>query len=77
MVCILAVTIVTMLGMAHLEHSKLIDSLGGTGAVADLCGGITSQAVSKWRRTGIPIPWLKFLELKRPELFEQKVRDVA
>jgi len=48
--------------------SQLIDEMGGTGAVASLCD-ISSQAVSKWRKSGIPAPWLKYFQLQRPELF--------
>lgn len=42
--------------------SELIDSLGGTTAVAKLCGLKNPQAVSNWRRNGIPAGWLRFLE---------------
>lgn len=62
---------VTMCAVDHITDSDLIDLLGGTGAVATLCGGISSQAVSKWRRTAIPKPWKAFLELKRPDVFSR------
>lgn len=53
---------------AGMESSRIIDLLGGTKRVADLCE-ISSQAVSQWRDKGIPKPWLKFLRLAHPEVF--------
>ncbi|WP_414451276.1 hypothetical protein AB4851_20685 [Burkholderia sp. 22PA0099] len=51
------------------EHaSYIIDRLGGTGAVADLCE-IDAAAVSQWRRNGIPKPRIQFLRLARPDVF--------
>lgn len=38
------------------EARELIDRFGGTGAVARRFG-VTSQAVSQWKRAGIPRPW--------------------
>jgi len=59
-----------------MDTNKIIDSLGGTSAVAELCG-ITTGAVSQWRTSehGIPKPWLKFFQATRPDLFEQKDPD--
>jgi hypothetical protein len=54
--------------MEHSNHSVVIDRLGGNVAVAGLCR-VTSQAVSKWRRDGIPPARLMFLRLARPEAF--------
>ena len=51
--------------------SELIDALGGSGSVAALCK-VTSQAVSMWRRNGIPDARRMYLEVVRPEAF---VRD--
>ena len=48
--------------------SELIDKLGGTTEVARLCD-IRPPSVSEWRRKGIPKPWMKFLELARPDAF--------
>lgn len=59
---------VTMGGMRHEDHSKLIDMLGGTVEVARLCQ-VSSQAVSKWRNEGIPHARLMYLKLARPEVF--------
>jgi len=69
MVCNNVVTMVTIMVMnriKHGTHSDLIDSLGGTVKVADLCR-VSSQAVSKWRREGIPEARLMFLQAVRPE----------
>lgn len=50
--------------------NEIIDSLGGTVAVSELCG-ITTGAVSQWRtsKNGIPKPWLLFFKERNPELF--------
>jgi hypothetical protein len=53
--------------MEH-KHSELIEQLGGTGKVAKLCR-VRSQAVSKWRRDGIPQARLLFLQAMFPDLF--------
>ncbi len=39
--------------MASLTDSEVIDQLGGTSAVAVLCG-VVASAVSMWRTEGIP-----------------------
>ena len=70
MVCTLMVTMVTMSGMRHEDHSKLIDMLGGTVEVARLCQ-VSSQAVSTWRNEGIPHARLMYLRLARKDVFEQ------
>ena len=52
------------------EHdSALIDRLGGTVEVANLCE-VSPQAVSHWRREGIPRARLMYLRVLRPEVFE-------
>ena len=51
-----------------MNHKSLIDKLGGTSKVAELCG-ITTGAVSQWRTNGIPAYRLAFFRLLRPELF--------
>lgn len=51
-----------------MNHGKLIDALGGTSEVAELCG-ITTGAVSQWRTNGIPAYRLAFFRLLRPDLF--------
>jgi len=51
--------------------NHVIDSLGGTSAVAELCG-LSTGAISQWRTSkfGIPKPWIKFFRATRPELFD-------
>lgn len=63
------VTMLTMIDMEHVDHSKIIDELGGNVVVATIFG-VSSQAISKWRRDGIPAARLMYLKLARPEVFE-------
>lgn len=49
--------------------SELIDRLGGTVKTAELCQ-VRPQAVTQWRRAGIPQPRRMFLELARPDVFQ-------
>lgn len=58
-------------GIGHIEHSNLIDSLGGTTAVARACE-VSPQAVSKWKREGIPKDKLMFIELR----FAKQIRQL-
>lgn len=51
-----------------MDANKIIDGLGGTNAVAELCQ-VTPQAVSQWRDDGIPPARLMFLRLARPDIF--------
>ena len=53
------------------EACRVIDALGGTGAVAQLCE-VTDAAVSQWRKDGIPKARLQYLRLAKPEVFEAK-----
>lgn len=48
--------------------NTIIDSFGGTSAVAELCD-ITTGAVSQWRTNGIPKSWLRLFRELRPDLF--------
>ena len=48
------------------EHVRVIEALGGTAAVARLCC-VTTQAVSGWRRKGIPPARLMYLKVIRPD----------
>ena len=52
----------------RMDHSEIIDKLGGTTAVARLCK-VRSPSVSEWRNRGIPTARLQFLELLRPDVF--------
>jgi hypothetical protein len=49
--------------------NTVIDRLGGTGAVAELCE-VKPPSVSLWRIAGIPKYRLQFLRLAHPEAFE-------
>ena len=51
------------------KASEIIDALGGTCAVAGLCGGIKPPSVTKWRTNGIPQARLMFLKAVRPDVF--------
>ena len=62
--------------MANMDASTIIDALGGTGKVANLCG-ITPGSVSQWRNKGIPHPWAKFLRAARPKTFIRLEREAA
>lgn len=48
--------------------SAAIDALGGSGRTAAICG-VSSQAVSHWRRAGIPQARRMYLKLLRPDVF--------
>jgi len=43
-----------------MDANTVIKALGGTGAVAKLCG-LKSPAISCWRQRGIPKGWAAFL----------------
>lgn len=58
------------------EANRVIDALGGTAAVASLCE-VNTQAVSQWRRNGIPRARLQFLRLLKPELFAEAMERTA
>ena len=52
-----------------MKSGEYIDKLGGSSAVASICDGITPQAVSQWRKNGIPRAWLRYLKVIKPEVF--------
>lgn len=54
--------------------SQIIDALGGSSKVAELCE-VTVSAVSQWRDDGIPKARLMFLRLAKPEVFEALEAD--
>jgi hypothetical protein len=62
----------TAMRMKRLEPGEVINRLGGTVAVAKLCGDISPQAVSQWKSAGIPKPWVMFLREIRPDVFGAK-----
>jgi DNA-binding transcriptional regulator YdaS (Cro superfamily) len=49
---------------------RVIDALGGTQAVADICG-VKPPSVSEWKRRGIPPAREQYLRLLRPAAFKQ------
>ena len=51
-----------------MDANKIIDEIGGTNVVAELCE-VTPQAVSQWRDDGIPPARLMFLKVVRPDVF--------
>lgn len=48
--------------------NQIIDDLGGTSAVAELCE-CRPASVSDWRKNGIPKARLLYLKAIRPEVF--------
>lgn len=50
------------------DASTVIDLLGGTTSVAEMCG-IKPPSVSEWRHNGIPKAQLNYLRLARPDVF--------
>lgn len=52
----------------RIEDSKIIDKIGGTVVVAGLCD-VSSQAVSRWRKNGIPRARMLYLKLIKPDAF--------
>lgn len=60
----------------HISPNDVIDAIGGTAETARLCN-IEPQAVSQWRRNGIPPARLMYLKLLRPDVFEGEQKQVA
>ena len=52
----------------ELTPDEIIDALGGTSKVAELCD-VTDSAVSQWRVNGIPKYQLRFLRVAKPDIF--------
>jgi hypothetical protein len=50
------------------DPNAVIDALGGTSAVANLCE-VKPASVSEWRVNGIPRARLMYLRAIRPDLF--------
>jgi hypothetical protein len=57
-------------------HSEVIDRMGGSTEVARLCR-IRPQAVSQWRRYGIPQAREDFLRLVKPGAFAEQRTPVS
>jgi hypothetical protein len=53
-----------------MDPSTVIKNLGGTKAVAQLCG-IKPPSVSAWKRQGIPQAREQYLRLLRPEAWKE------
>lgn len=51
-----------------MNAEQIIESLGGTAAVAQLCE-VKMPSVSEWKKTGIPRARLLFLRAIRPDVF--------
>jgi len=56
-----------------MDANTLIDALGGTSKVAEMCG-LTTGAVSQWRTNGVPKAWVMFFKARRPDLFVDEVK---
>lgn len=54
-----------------MDANQIIDALGGTTKVAELCE-VTTGAVAQWRKDGIPNARLMYLRVVRPEVFDTK-----
>jgi hypothetical protein len=52
------------------QANRIIDELGGTTVVAQLCE-IKPPSVSEWRNNGIPKPWVRYFACLRPDLFDE------
>jgi hypothetical protein len=59
-----------------MTHSEIIDALGGTSKVAELCE-VTTGAVSQWRDDVIPRARLLFFKAIRPDLFQDQEQPKA
>lgn len=54
----------------NLTADEIIDALGGTSKVAQLCD-VKDPSVSQWRRAGIPNYRLMYIKAVRPEIFAE------
>ncbi|AVH36993.1 hypothetical protein AL532_12010 [Pseudomonas monteilii] len=62
-----------------MNPSAIIEALGGTFRVAELCE-VRPPSVSDWKKNGIPRARLMFLRVVRPEVFralEEKAHQEA
>lgn len=59
-----------------MDANRIIDELGGTGAVAKLCD-VSEPAVSQWRSNGIPPLRLKLLRFQHPKVFRRLDAEIA
>lgn len=56
--------------------NRIIDALGGTNAVAELCE-VTAQAVSQWRTDGIPKSRMMFIKVVRSKVIKETLQKLA
>lgn len=59
-----------------MDANHIIDSLGGTAAVARLCH-VKQPSVSGWRKHGIPRARLQFLAVIRPDVFVRSAQNAT
>jgi len=62
-----------------MDSNEIIDRLGGTNSVAEMCN-VTKGAVSQWRNDGIPEARMMYLQLLHPEVWDedkQKTKKAA
>lgn len=52
-----------------MNPNEIIDALGGTFRVAELCE-VRPPSVSDWRKYGIPRARMMFLRIARPDVFK-------
>lgn len=52
-----------------MNPSAIIEALGGTSRVAELCE-VRPPSVSDWKKYGIPRARMMFLRVARPEVFK-------
>jgi len=57
-----------------MNPNEIIDALGGTFRVAELCE-VRPPSVSDWRKYGIPRARMMFLRVARPEVFKALEAD--
>ncbi len=62
--------------MMAMDNETLINRLGGTSRVAEMCH-VTPGAVSQWRKNGIPGYRLMYLRLAKPDAFKEDRRKSA
>lgn len=53
-----------------MNASAIIEALGGTFRVAELCE-VRPPSVSDWKKHGIPRARMMFLRIARPEVFQE------
>lgn len=55
-----------------MDVERIVNEFGGTGAMAALCE-VDPSAVSQWKsKNHIPHAHIKFLRMKRPDLFKSE-----